>query len=81
MAVPRHSHTRSKTGKHRMHLFIKPQALSACQKCGKAILPHQVCRYCGYYKGKQIVNVLAKLSKKDQKAKEKEIKAHEHAQK
>ncbi len=73
MAVPRHSHTRSKVGKHRMHKYIKPAMLSVCSKCGKPALQHQVCKNCGYYKGKQIVNVMAKLSKKEQKVKEKEI--------
>ena len=81
MAVPRHSHTRSKTGKHRMHLYIKPSVLVACRKCGKKILSHQVCKFCGYYKGKEVVNVLAKLSKKEKKAKEHEIKENEKSQK
>lgn len=80
MAVPRHSHTRSKVGKHRMHLYIKPSALVVCKKCGKKILSHQVCKYCGHYKGKEVINVLAKLSKKEKKEKEKEIKEVEKTQ-
>ena len=80
MAVPRHSHTRSKVGKHRMHLSIKPRVLGVCKKCSKPILSHTVCKYCGYYKGKEVINVLAKLSKKEKKAKEKEIKHVEKEQ-
>ncbi len=73
MAVPRHSHTRSKVGKTRMHKYINPVSLSVCPKCKKPVLPHIVCKNCGCYKGVEILNVMAKLTKKERKAKEKEI--------
>jgi len=31
------------------------------------IMPHIVCKFCGYYKGLEIVNVLAKELKKREK--------------
>jgi len=37
-------------------------------------LPHTACKNCGYYKGKEVVNVLGKLTKKEKKLREKEIK-------
>ena len=77
MAVPRHKHTRSKVGKTRMHKNIKRVVLSLCPKCKKPILSHTACRNCGFYKGKEVVNVLAKLTKKEAKSREKEIKAVE----
>jgi len=77
MAVPRHSHTRSKVGKTRMHKYIKRVVLSLCQKCKKPILPHTACKNCGYYKGKEVINVLAELSKKERKSREKEMKSVE----
>jgi len=77
MAVPRHSHTRSKVGKTRMHKYIKRVSLSVCPKCKKPALPHIVCKNCGHYKGVEVVNVLLKLTKKEQKAKQKEIKSAE----
>jgi len=77
MAVPRHKHTRSSVGQRRMHLFITKAALTTCPKCKKPILSHTACKNCGYYKGREIVNVLAKLTKKEQKAKAKEIKQAE----
>lgn len=73
MAVPRHSHTRSKVGKTRMHKYIKRVVLNACPKCKKPVLSHTACRNCGYYKGEEVVDVLSKLTKKEQKAKQKEI--------
>jgi len=77
MAVPRHSHTRSKVGKTRMHKYIKNVAFSLCPKCKKPVLPHTACKNCGHYKGREIMDVLAKLTKKEQKAKQKEIKQAE----
>lgn len=77
MAVPKQRHTKSKRNRRRMHLFIKPTALSVCIKCKKAVLPHTVCLNCGSYKGKEIVNVFSKLTKKEKKTKEKEIKSAE----
>jgi len=77
MAVPRHSHTRSKVGKTRMHKYIDRVSLSLCPKCKKTILPHTACKNCGYYKGREVINVLSSLTKKEQKIREKEIKQAE----
>lgn len=81
MAVPRHSHTRSKVGKTRMHKNIKRVILNVCPKCKKPILSHTMCKNCGFYKGKEVINVLAKLTKKEKKSREKEIKDVEKTQK
>lgn len=74
MAVPKQGHTRAKVGKSRMHKYIKKVRLSVCPKCKKPILSHTVCKNCGFYKGKEVINVLANLTKKEQKMKEKEMK-------
>jgi large subunit ribosomal protein L32 len=81
MAVPKQKHTRSRRNKRRMHLFLKEPVLAVCQKCGKPVFPHTVCRFCGYYKGREVVNVFEKLEKKERKLREKEIKAKEEAEK
>lgn len=57
-----------------MHKYIKRVSLTLCPKCQKPILPHTACKNCGYYKGKEVVNVLGKLTKKEKKLREKEIK-------
>ncbi len=80
MAVPRHKHTRSSVGQRRMHIFIKPAALATCQKCSKPVRPHVVCKNCGFYKGQEVVNVLGKLTKKEKKVREQEIKATQKEQ-
>ena len=77
MAVPRHKHTRSSVGQRRMHIFITPVSLATCPKCNKAAMPHTICKHCGYYKGREFINVLGKLTKKEKKIREKEMKAAE----
>ncbi len=77
MAVPRHKHTRAKVGKTRMHKYIHRVALNICPKCKKPVLSHTACLNCGYYKGKEVINVLADLTKKEKKVREKEIKTAE----
>jgi len=73
MAVPKKGHTRAKVGKSRMHKYIEPVHLNVCPKCKKPVLSHTVCLNCGFYKGSQVIDVLAKLTKKEQKAKQKEL--------
>ncbi|OHA65026.1 MAG: 50S ribosomal protein L32 [Candidatus Wildermuthbacteria bacterium RIFCSPHIGHO2_01_FULL_47_27] len=77
MAVPRGHHTKSRRNKGRMHQYIKPVSLSSCRKCGKPVLPHTVCRNCGYYKGTEVIDVMKKLTKKEQKRRKREMAAKE----
>jgi len=81
MAVPRHKHTRSSVGQRRMHIFITPASLTTCPKCKASVRPHTICKHCGYYKGKEMMNVLAKMTKKERKMKEKEMAEAEKEQK
>lgn len=74
MAVPKQRHTKSRRNKRRLHIYIKPLILGYCPKCKKAIRPHTVCLNCGYYKKKEIIDVLSKLTKKERKKRDKEIK-------
>lgn len=60
---------KGKQGRRRSHLALKPKQLIACSHCKKMILPHQMCRFCGFYKGKEVVNVLAKKAAKQEKKK------------
>jgi large subunit ribosomal protein L32 len=77
MAVPKQRHNQSRRDRRRGNIFIKAPVLIKCPKCGKPVLPHTVCGYCGFYKGKELVNVMAKLEKKEQKKRAKEIESAE----
>ncbi len=68
-------HTRAHTANRRSHHALKEPRLSKCVKCGQPHLRHRVCLNCGTYKGKEVIDVLAKLSKKEKKQKEKELTA------
>ena len=62
-----------------MHLFLKTPAFVACKKCGAMVLPHTLCENCGTYRGRELVDVMAKLTKKERKQKQKELAAQEAA--
>jgi len=77
MAVPKSRRTKSKRNRRRSHISLKAPVLISCSKCGTAILPHTMCSNCGYYRGREIVNVLEKLETKEKKKREKDMKAKE----
>jgi large subunit ribosomal protein L32 len=81
MAVPTQRHTKSRRDKRRMHIFLKEPVLVKCEKCGKPIKPHTVCLNCGYYRGREVIDVLSKLTKKERKQREKEIAVREKEEK
>jgi len=56
---------------------MKKRKLFSCKKCGEPVLAHHVCSFCGFYDNKEVIDVLAKLEKKERKKKEKELKEHE----
>lgn len=81
MSVPpkRLSSRRKKT--RAAHHALKAVKLSTCPKCKKPVLAHRVCANCGYYKGKDILELDKKLTKKELKAKKKEAKTAAKAEK
>ena len=81
MTTPTQRHTKSRRNKRRSHLRLKAQTLSRCAKCGNTTMPHMMCDNCGTYRGKQIVDVMARLDKKERKRREKEQKEHAKEQK
>ena len=79
--VVRMRHTKGKRNRVRSHHALKPLKFSKCGHCGVAVTPHVVCKNCGYYAGRKVIDVLAKLDKKARKEKEKELHQHEEAKK
>lgn len=68
MAVPRHHMAKGKQLRRRSHLALKAKSLMKCAHCGKMIMPHNVCKFCGFYKGKEVLNITAKqLAKREKK--------------
>ena len=73
MPVPKQRKTKSRRNQRRSHHALKEVSLSLCSNCGQPIRPHHMCSNCGYYKGRQVVDVLSKLEKKEKKEKTKEL--------
>jgi large subunit ribosomal protein L32 len=57
MPVPKRKTPRSATRARRSHWKSKAPTYSACPQCRYAKLPHTVCKNCGYYGGRQVVEV------------------------
>lgn len=62
--VVRMRHTRSQRGKVRSHHFLKGDGVTKCPECGFVCKRHTACANCGKYKGKVVINLEAKASKK-----------------
>ncbi len=77
--VVRMRHTKSATNQRRSHHALTASSVSRCSHCGSDILPHKICKNCGYYKNREIIDVLAKLDKKERKKKERELEAEKEA--
>ncbi len=59
MPVPKKRTSRSRRGNRRSHDALKIPAFSECSQCHEMTRPHQICPHCGYYKGKERVEVAA----------------------
>ena len=70
-------HTRRKKGGVRSHHALLASRTVKCNHCGQEKLSHIMCQNCGYYAGRKVVDVLARLDKKERKKKEKELHQHE----
>ncbi len=64
MAHPMRKHSRGRRDKRRANWKSVAPSLSKCAQCGKMIVPHRVCGYCGYYRGRQVIVVAEKKAKK-----------------
>ncbi len=64
MALPKRRHSKARGRKRRTHWKINFPKLVVCPRCKQLKLPHQVCGFCGYYRGKQVIEIKQKEKKK-----------------
>ena len=67
--VIRMKHTKGKRNRVRSHHALTPKTMGVCGHCKKAVQPHVMCKNCGYYGTRQVVDVLAVLDKKQKRKK------------
>lgn len=66
--------TRSHTGNRRSHHKIAEPRLSVCE-CGAYHQKHRACQACGKYRGRQVIDVVARTERLQKRAKRKEADA------
>ncbi len=57
MAVPKRKHSKARRDARRANWKLSPITLVPCPQCKKLHTPHQACRNCGYYDGREVVKV------------------------
>lgn len=61
---------RSQTAKRRSHMAIAGVRLSKCE-CGALRRPHMACPSCGKYRGRVVIDVVARAERENRRAKRK----------
>ncbi|MBU1727472.1 MAG: 50S ribosomal protein L32 [Candidatus Omnitrophica bacterium] len=64
MPLPKQRHSKARGRKRRTHWKIAKTSLAPCPQCKQPKLPHRVCGACGYYNGKQVIEIKVKEKKK-----------------
>jgi len=65
---PKKRHSRARQGKRRAAIRLSVAKTIVCPNCQAPIIPHKVCRKCGYYKGKMIIKKKEKKEEEPKKA-------------
>jgi large subunit ribosomal protein L32 len=57
MPNPKRRHSKQRTSTRRAHDALTSRSLSECPNCHERKLPHRACPKCGYYKGREVLEV------------------------
>lgn len=60
MAVPFRRTSKTRKRKRRTHYKLSVPGMQTCPNCGEMKLAHRVCKVCGSYKGKTVIDVTKK---------------------
>lgn len=61
MAAPKRRHSKTRRDKRRTHDSLSLVGTSQCTNCGESKLPHRACGSCGYYRGREVIEVKEKF--------------------
>jgi large subunit ribosomal protein L32 len=56
-AVPKTKVSRHRRGNRRQHQRLEAPTLVTCAQCGKLRQAHRVCKNCGTYRNRQVIEV------------------------
>ncbi len=59
MATPKGKVSKARRDSRRANWKLSMPGIVKCPRCGKMKLSHRVCKFCGYYDGKEVVKVEA----------------------
>jgi large subunit ribosomal protein L32 len=71
MGLPGHRRTSSDKRRRAAHDFLERLQVGTCPNCHAAAKPHCVCKQCGMYKGRQVLNVERRTTRLVKKAEKK----------
>jgi large subunit ribosomal protein L32 len=57
MPNPKRRHSQKRSSTRRAHDALKGHSLSECPNCHEKKMPHRACPKCGYYKGREVLDV------------------------
>lgn len=63
MAVPKRRTSKARKHSRVAHFKLSVPGISECPQCHSMKLNHRVCKNCGYYSGKQVLNLDANAKK------------------
>lgn len=64
MAVPKRKTSKARRDKRRSsHWKLDMPTLVACPECHQLKLAHRVCKHCGFYDGRKVIDVEGKSKK------------------
>ncbi|MFH1457832.1 MAG: 50S ribosomal protein L32 [Candidatus Omnitrophota bacterium] len=64
MALPKRRHSKARGRRRRTHYKITQAHLAPCPQCKQLKLSHRACAACGYYGGRQVIEIKVKEKKK-----------------
>ena len=65
MAVPKGKVSKARTSSRRANWKISGPTIVECPRCHKMKLTHRICKHCGYYDGRAVVEIADGKKKKD----------------
>lgn len=54
---PKRRHSRQRKGKRRASISLAIPNAVVCPNCQNMMIAHSVCKTCGFYRGKEIINM------------------------